>query len=174
MKPSSALRFILSAALIALTAILLQIRGRTEVIPKHVPLSSFPAATGNLGQHHDRVGSEDSWKYWAPATSCNASIKTPAGKQPDVDLFIAYFPSQRTGDTIHSPQTLPPRRGMESRGERPRYALHAGSRPFPRQPLCHLQSRGRASWCCIGFGPMIAASPVNTGPSFIWSRTRFA
>jgi EpsI family protein len=30
---------------------------------------------------------------------------------PDVDLFLAYFPSQRTGDTIHSPKNCLPGSG---------------------------------------------------------------
>jgi len=31
--------------------------------------------------------------------------------EPPLDLFIAYFPSQRTGDTIHSPQNCIPGAG---------------------------------------------------------------
>ena len=47
MKPLDILRFVLAAALIAVTAILLQARTHTEVIPPHLPLSSFPAQLAN-------------------------------------------------------------------------------------------------------------------------------
>src|SRR6267154_6831876 len=47
MKSSGVLRFAVAVALIALTAVLLQARGRTEVIPNRLPLSSFPAQLGS-------------------------------------------------------------------------------------------------------------------------------
>src|SRR5579863_5928221 len=43
MKPLGGLRFALAAGLIAVTAILLHARGRTEITPQRLPLSSFPA-----------------------------------------------------------------------------------------------------------------------------------
>jgi EpsI family protein len=53
------------------------------------------------------------------------------GSQPPVDLFIAYFPSQRTGDTIHSPKHCLPGAGwlpVESTRIRLSLPEHA---PFP-------------------------------------------
>jgi len=35
----------------------------------------------------------------------------PDGKLPFIDLFLAYFPSQRAGDTIHSPKHCLPGAG---------------------------------------------------------------
>jgi EpsI family protein len=35
----------------------------------------------------------------------------PFSRGPAVDLFLAYFPSQRTGDTIHSPKHCLPGEG---------------------------------------------------------------
>src|SRR5258707_1003272 len=52
MKSSGVLRFALAASSIALTAILLQARGRTEVIPNRLPLSSFPAQLGNWAKYY--------------------------------------------------------------------------------------------------------------------------
>jgi len=34
-----------------------------------------------------------------------------SGRNPDVDLFLAYFSSQRAGDTIHSPKNCLPGAG---------------------------------------------------------------
>ena len=36
----------------------------------------------------------------------------PVTSQPGIDLYIAYFPTQKTGDTIHSPEQLSPGRRM--------------------------------------------------------------
>ena len=41
-----------------------------------------------------------------PEMSCRASIPR-AGQPEPIGLFIGYFPTQRTGQTIHSPKTLP-------------------------------------------------------------------
>ena len=47
MKQLGVLRFVVAAGLIALTAILLEARGRTELVPSRLPLSSFPAQLGD-------------------------------------------------------------------------------------------------------------------------------
>src|ERR1035441_3752591 len=47
MKSLGALRFAFATALIAATAILLQARGRNEITPQRLPLSSFPAQLGH-------------------------------------------------------------------------------------------------------------------------------
>jgi EpsI family protein len=100
MKSSGVFRFVLAAGLIALTALLLQARGRTEIIANRVPLSSFPAQLGAWDSVE--LGSGD----FMERVYRNQSEKTPA-----IDLFLAYFPSQRTGDTIHSPQHCLPGAG---------------------------------------------------------------
>lgn len=132
MKSSSALRFILTTTLIVLTAILLEARGRVETIVPHLPLSSFPTQVGEwsgkiltldqetldvlgpgdflLRQYHDSV---------------------QQSKLPYVDLFIAYFPSQRAGDTIHSPKHCLPGSGWAP-DENARVTLALpGHSPFP-------------------------------------------
>jgi EpsI family protein len=130
MKPSRALRFILSAALIALTATLLQIRGRTEVIPKHLPLSSFPAQLGNWDSTMIELD-QKTLEVLGPGDFMQRVYQDPAGKQPDVEVFIAYFPSQRTGDTIHSPQNCLPGAGWNPE-ENVRVTLSMpGHAPFP-------------------------------------------
>jgi EpsI family protein len=130
MKPSGAVRFTLSAALIALTAILLQTWGRTEVIPDRSPLSAFPVRLENW----DSTLFDSDPKTLAVLGSgdfMERLYKDPAGKLPGVDLFIAYFPSQRTGDTIHSPQHCLPGAGWNPE-ENIRVTLSApGHPPFP-------------------------------------------
>ena len=107
---ASSSRFILAAALIASAAIFLQARGRNEVFPPRLPLQSFPtqlsAWTGT-----DIAIQKDVLEVLGPGDFLLRVYQNPAEKQPFVDLFIAYFPSQRTGDTIHSPKHCLPGSG---------------------------------------------------------------
>jgi EpsI family protein len=110
MKPSAWLRFALAATLIALTSLLLQARGRTEVIPQHLPLSSFPAQLENWNSTLIELDNR-TLEVLGPGDFLERVYQDPARKLPGIDLFIAYFPSQRTGDTIHSPQHCLPGAG---------------------------------------------------------------
>jgi len=110
MKLSGGLRFLFAAVLIALTAILLQARGRSEVIPRRLPLSSFPAQVGNWNSTQIELDKE-TLEVLGAGDFLERVYQDPTGKSPAVDLFLAYFPSQRTGDTIHSPQHCLPGAG---------------------------------------------------------------
>jgi EpsI family protein len=124
------LRFALAAGLIAATAILLQARGRTEVIPNRRPLSSFPAELANWPST-GIVQEQKTLEVLGPGDFMERVYQDPAGNLPAVDLFIAYFPSQRTGDTIHSPQHCLPGSGW-SPVENVRVTLSVpGHEPFP-------------------------------------------
>ena len=105
---SSHLRFVLAAVLLAPTALLLH--GRTEVIPVPDPLSSFPA------QLDSRTGTdvpipEEELRVLGPGDFLYRNYASENQALSDIDLFIAYFPSQRTGDTIHSPKHCLPGSG---------------------------------------------------------------
>ncbi len=127
---ASSLRFILAAALIASAAIFLQARGRNEIFPPRLPLQSFPtqlsAWTGT-----DIAIQKDVLEVLGPGDFLLRVYQNPAEKQPFVDLFIAYFPSQRTGDTIHSPKHCLPGSGwLPVESSRVTLSL-PGHSPFP-------------------------------------------
>jgi EpsI family protein len=109
-KPSSTLRFAFAAVLIGATALLLHVRGHSEVIPSRLPLASFPAELANWPST-EIVQDKSTLEILGPGDFIERVYQDPAGKLPSVDLFIAYFPSQRTGDTIHSPQHCLPGSG---------------------------------------------------------------
>jgi EpsI family protein len=110
MKPSGRLRFAIAAALLAITALLLQARGRTEVIPPRELLSSFPAQLGSWDST-EIVLDKDTREKLGPGDFLERLYQDPDGKLPWVDLFLAYFPSQRAGETPHSPQHCLPGSG---------------------------------------------------------------
>jgi EpsI family protein len=112
MKSSAALRFVLAAAFIALTAILLQARGRIEIIPVRPALASFPARLGEW-TGKDFALDQETLDVLGPGDFLVRGYRdsTPGAALPYVDLFLAYFPSQRAGDTIHSPKHCLPGAG---------------------------------------------------------------
>jgi EpsI family protein len=127
---ASSLRFILAAALIASAAIFLQARGRNEVFPPRLPLQSFPTQLSNW-TGTDIAIQKDVLEVLGPGDFLLRVYQNPAEKQPFVDLFIAYFPSQRTGDTIHSPKHCLPGSGwLPVESSRVTLSL-PGHSPFP-------------------------------------------
>jgi EpsI family protein len=127
---ASSLRFVLAATLIASAAIFLQARGRNEIFPARLPLQSFPMQLSNW-TGTDIAIQKDVLEVLGPGDFLLRVYQDPAEKQPFVDLFVAYFPSQRTGDTIHSPKHCLPGSGwLPVESSRVTLSL-PGHSPFP-------------------------------------------
>jgi EpsI family protein len=103
-------RFLLAAALIAATGIMLQARGRNEVFPSRQPLNSFPAQLGPWSGT-DIPLDKEVLQVLGAGDFLLRDYHPELNSDPDVGLFIAYFRSQRAGDTIHSPQHCLPGSG---------------------------------------------------------------
>jgi EpsI family protein len=104
------LRFVLAAALLATTATFLQYRRRNEIIAPRRPVVSFPARLGDW-TGADVPIPEDALAVLGPGDFLLRLYENAALIEPNVDLFLAYFPSQRAGDTIHSPKHCLPGAG---------------------------------------------------------------
>ena len=123
------LRFIVATALLAVTAAFLQARNHAEVVPSHLPLSSFPQQLSNWTSTDIPISQEVLDVLGAGDFLLRVYRQQNAG--PYVDLFIAYFPSQRAGDTIHSPKHCLPGAGwLPVESSRIQISL-PGSEPFP-------------------------------------------
>jgi EpsI family protein len=110
-------------------AILLQARARNEVYPPRLPLKQFPAQLGNWSGT-DVAIEKDVLEVLGPGDFL-VRIYQSQEKTPYIDLFIAYFRSQRAGDTIHSPQHCLPGAGWAPI-ENKRITLNMpGHEPFP-------------------------------------------
>jgi len=101
-------RFAAAAALMLFAAVFLQARQRAEVFPARAPLDSFPRDVGSWSGT-DVPLDNDTLKVLGPGDFLLRSYTDDQGVP--LDLFIAYFPSQRAGDTIHSPQHCLPGSG---------------------------------------------------------------
>jgi len=130
MNLAGSFRFAIAVGLIASTALLLQARGRTEIVPQHLPLSSFPEQLGNWNGTEIALD-KDTLAVLGNGDFMERVYQDPSGNLPAVDLFVAYFASQRTGDTIHSPQNCLPGAGWNPEQKQRITLSLPGHAPFP-------------------------------------------
>lgn len=98
--PSGALRFGIAAVLLLATASGLQAHSQNEVFPSREPLSSLPMQVdGWTGA--DETIDQASLDVLGPGEFFLRNYEAPG--QPEINVYVAYFPTQRMGDTIHSP-----------------------------------------------------------------------
>ena len=108
MQPSAP-RFLSVAILMLVAAVFLQARGRFEVIPERQELAAMPTQVG-AWEGHDRPIPSQVREVLGDGEFF-ARIYSRSPEEPFVELFVAYFPTQRTGSTIHSPQNCLPGAG---------------------------------------------------------------
>jgi EpsI family protein len=127
---NSSARFLVAAALLAVTAIFLHARSRNEILPMRQPLKTFPQQLGEWSGT-DVAISQDVLDVLGQGDFLLRVYQDDSGRSPEVDLFLAYFPSQRAGDTIHSPKNCLPGAGW-SPIEAGRISISSpGRAPFP-------------------------------------------
>jgi EpsI family protein len=127
---NSSVRFLIAAALLAITAIFLHARSRNEVLPMRQPLKAFPLQVGEWSGT-DVAISQDVLDVLGQGDFLLRVYQDDSGRNSDVDLFMAYFSSQRAGDTIHSPKNCLPGAGW-SPIEAGRISISSpGHAPFP-------------------------------------------
>ncbi len=109
--------------LMAFTALVLHLRGDVDRVPPSLPLSEFPATIGTRSATDITMDSETLQNlgkgdflnrlYQSPPLPPGAA--SPAAMDTDarapIGLFIGYFPTQRSGQSIHSPQNCLPGAG---------------------------------------------------------------
>jgi EpsI family protein len=126
----SQIRFIIALALLVGTALFLQARNRGEVFPARTPLASFPQQLGNWTGTDVEIEKEIR-DVLGPGDFMLRVYRNDETRLPSNDLFIAYFPSQRAGDTIHSPKNCLPGAGWTPI-DSSRVSLEVGGHPpFP-------------------------------------------
>ena len=125
------LKFAGALVLLAATALFLHARNHNEVLPSRAPLASFPRQLGDWMSQDVTIPDDQREVLGAGDFLLRVYQKPIEAREPYVDLFIAYFPSQRAGDTIHSPKNCLPGSGW-SPVESGRITVSLpGHEPFP-------------------------------------------
>ena len=117
-------RFWTVIVLLTATALILHTRGDKDYVPPHQPLSQLSNTIGPWTTLQDIPLDQETLNvlgqgdflnrvYGGPPVLHQAVAQTQSEVNPaiPVSLFIGYFPTQRTGQTIHSPQHCLPGAG---------------------------------------------------------------
>lgn len=91
------------------TALLLHSRSRADIIPASEPLSRIPAVIAGWSGSDVPID-QDSLSILGPGQFISRIYSADAQAEP-IGLFIGYFPTQRTGVSIHSPKNCLPGSG---------------------------------------------------------------
>jgi len=102
-------RFWTVVALLAGTAILLFARGNSDLIPVSEPLSQMPRTIDGWSGSDIEIDQETLDVLGAGDFLSRVYIR--GQHEPPIGLFVGYFPTQRTGVTIHSPKNCLPGSG---------------------------------------------------------------
>jgi EpsI family protein len=102
-------RFWTVVLLLAGTALILRARGNSDLIPASEPLSRVPRAIGGW-TGSDLPIDRETLDVLGAGDFLSRVYTGNGGAQP-IGLFIGYFPSQRTGVSMHSPKNCLPGAG---------------------------------------------------------------
>lgn len=103
------MRLALAAALLVGTGVFLRAHNREEVLPARRELASFPMQIQGWTGRDLFIRDDVRQMLGGGDLLARSYVRSP--REPGVTLFIAYFPTQRTGSTIHSPQNCLPGAG---------------------------------------------------------------
>ena len=93
------------------TLVVIHARGDTDSVPPSTPLAQMPANFGDWGSQDIPISSE-TLEVLGHGDYLNRVYTLPApSNSAPVQLFIGYFPTQRSGQSIHSPQNCLPGSG---------------------------------------------------------------
>lgn len=103
--------------LMSFTALVLHVRGDVDRVPQSLPLAGLPSTIGSRSAT-DIALDDEVLQILGHGEFLNrmylANTTLPAqqpGDRAPIGLFIGYFPTQRTGQSIHSPQNCLPGAG---------------------------------------------------------------
>ena len=103
-------RFLLVAALLIGAGGFLRTRGKAEPLVARKDLDSFPKEIGQWEDVREIPIGPDAREVLGDGDFLQRTYSRQPN-EPGVDFYLAYFPSQRTGNTMHSPQNCLPGAG---------------------------------------------------------------
>jgi len=120
-------RFWTVVVLLAATAVLIQLRGNNDRIPESEPLALIPQTISNWSGNDVQIDQE-SLDVLGAGDFLSRVYASNTNSQP-IDLFVGYFPTQRTGVSIHSPRNCLPGSGWTFESSRYLYLADSSGKP---------------------------------------------
>jgi EpsI family protein len=120
-------RFWTVVLLLAGTGVLLQTRGIGDRIPDSEPLSRIPFNIAGWSGSEMQIDQETLDVLGAGSFLSREYMRGNDG--PTIDLFVGYFPTQRTGVSIHSPRNCLPGSGWAFESSKYLYLNDANGKP---------------------------------------------
>jgi len=129
---AGSLRFGIAAVLMLATAIVLQAHSRSEFFPPRAPLSSLPLQIDGWTGTDDLLDKQ-TLDILGPGEFLMRDYENASQPQPEpwINLYIAYFPTQKAGDTIHSPNHCLPGAGWVPTSREVVRLTHPDGSSFP-------------------------------------------
>jgi len=128
MKSNPLLFGIVAVPMLA-TAIGLLAHSSTEIIPRHDPLSSLPSQIEGWAGSDGTISPEELDILGHPEYVIREYQNS--SQQPWINFYIAFFPSQKAGDTIHSPEHCLPGAGWVPTSREVIQLTQPGGSSFP-------------------------------------------
>jgi exosortase D (VPLPA-CTERM-specific) len=129
-SPNQFPRFLVAVFLMLVAAAGLEAHSQGEIFPPRQPLSALPAEIDGWTST-DETLDQPTLDILGPGEFLLRDYQDPANRQPWVNLFVAYFPSQKMGDTIHSPNHCLPGAGWTPISKQVVYLKGADGTSFP-------------------------------------------
>jgi EpsI family protein len=102
-------RLLVVVMLLGIAAVVVHGRQRYERIPKGEGLSSFPTQIGEWTGKENPITDARVLELLGSGVFLSRFYVSPT--QPPMDLFLAYYPSQRASDGLHTPKNCLPGAG---------------------------------------------------------------
>jgi EpsI family protein len=123
-------RLALTTFLLVGTGLFINSHYHHEIVPAHLPLESVPFHLGGWSGTDEPISNEIV-QTLGDGDFLARTYRSDSVPSSVVQLFMAYFPTQRTGDTIHSPLNCLPGSGWFPLDARRITLSVPGHRPFP-------------------------------------------
>jgi len=152
------LRFLVVVVLLASTAAYLSGRSKDEIVPSRPGYASFPQTLGPWAGKDVRI-QRDVLDTLGAGDFLVRDYRNTLTDQMPVNMLIAYFPSQRAGDTLHSPKNCLPGAGWQPESASRIAVRLPGREPFVanRYVVDRASERGLVLYWYLAHGRIVAS-----------------
>ena len=125
------IRYWVVVCVLGATALVLHGRGDVDRVPPSEPVSTMPTQIGPWASRDEPID-DQVLQILGKGEFLNRVYEVPGERDrlPSIGLFIGYFPTQRTGQTIHSPQHCLPGAGWTFESSRYTTLEAADGKPY--------------------------------------------